>query len=157
MWLEPGSPPHSRTPSLTMPIPTWLQRIALHLARDRQRARARGLANESLARLERDGDDTSEPADARAVRPGEEAERAELVRALSRALDRLPARLREAIVLRALEDRDYDELAQITGVRPATARTHVAQARRLLLRWLAPWLAPRDEPRSKSWSEEESP
>jgi DNA-directed RNA polymerase specialized sigma24 family protein len=47
--------------------------------------------------------------------------------------------LRAAIVLRSLEEREYDDMAQILGVRPATARTHVMQARKLIMRWLAPW------------------
>ena len=38
------------------------------------------------------------------------------------------------------EEHVLDELAEILGVRPATARTHVMQARKLLVRWLGPWL-----------------
>ena len=51
----------------------------------------------------------------------------ELAAVLSRALDELPPRLRAAIVLRSLEERGYDDMARILGVRPATARTHVMQ------------------------------
>ena len=42
---------------------------------------------------------------------------------------------------RVLEDREYSEVAEITGVKPATARAHVMQARRLLLRRLGPRIA----------------
>jgi DNA-directed RNA polymerase specialized sigma24 family protein len=38
-----------------------------------------------------------------------------------------------------LEGLEYDDVAHATGVRPATARTQVMQARKLLLRWLGPW------------------
>ena len=51
-----------------------------------------------------------------------------------------PPRLRAALVLRAMEGREYDEVAEITGVKPATARTHVMQARKLLQRALARWI-----------------
>lgn len=110
---------------------TWVSRIALHLAQDHHRGAAR------RSRMERLEDDPHEPS-----RPGADS-RAELAREIAHALARLPPRLRAALVLRAVEGREYDEVAGITGVRPATARTHVMQARRLLLRWLAPWL-PRD-------------
>lgn len=127
---------------------TWLARIALHLARDRQRAVSRRFAIPGLGE-----DEGSEPADPRAAQPNEEVERDELGRAVAHALDRLPARLREAIVLRSLEGRDYDEVAKVTGLRPATARTHVMQARRMLMRWLAPWIATREENRNEQRNE----
>jgi len=43
-------------------------------------------------------------------------------------------------VLRVLEGREYAEVAELTGVRAATARTQVMQARALLARALARWL-----------------
>ena len=52
------------------------------------------------------------------------------------ALQRLPHRLKAAIVLRVLEGREYAEVARITGVTENTARIHVMKARRQLLRWL---------------------
>ena len=45
-----------------------------------------------------------------------------------------------ALVLRVLEGREYGEVAELTGVRPATARTQVMQARAPLARTLARWL-----------------
>lgn len=113
-------------------FPTWVGRIAVHLATEHHRRRGRGL------RIERVEDASERPAPSSGDSP--EAGRGELALALSRALDRLPPRLRAAIVLRTLEEREYAEIAQVLGVRPATARTHVMQARRLLVRWLAPWI-----------------
>jgi RNA polymerase sigma-70 factor (ECF subfamily) len=112
---------------------TWVRRIAVHLAQDHHRSRLRRGASTALA----DEGGEGEPAIARAQ---EDVEPGELQRALSVALDRLPPRLRAAVVLRTLEEKEYSELAQLLGVKPATARMHVMQARRLLLRWLAPWL-----------------
>ena len=82
--------------------------------------------------------------------PADALSRAELSREVASALDRLPPRLRAALVLRAIEGREYDEVAEITGVKSATARTHVMQARKLLQRALAPWLGHgRDEEGSR--------
>lgn len=102
---------------------TWIARIALHLSTDHARARA-------LRRSAPLGE--HEPAAPESTREAQ----AELASALARALDCLPPRLRLALVLRVLEGREYGEVAELTGVRPATARTQVMQARALLARWL---------------------
>ena len=109
----------------------WLRRIALHLARDHFRVRARRGANQPIAEDDRAG---------RGRGPGEQLGDRELMRALRAALDRLPQRLRAPLFLRVLEGLEYDDVAREVGVRPATARTQVMQARKLLLRWLGPWL-----------------
>jgi RNA polymerase sigma-70 factor (ECF subfamily) len=116
---------------------TWVGRIAVHLAVEHHRKRAHAGRFEVVAQEEQAGS-------ARWAEPGTDSGRAELIAALSRALDRLPPRLRAAIVLRTLEEREYDDIAELLGVRPATARTHVMQARKLLVRWLAPWMDPDD-------------
>jgi RNA polymerase sigma-70 factor (ECF subfamily) len=135
---------------------TWLCRIALHLAQDHRRSGARRAiaipidvappgtrheGSEERGRLR--GEDlrpSSEPS------PADALTRAELSREVLLALDRLPPRLRAALVLRAIEGREYDEVAEITGVRATTARTHVMQARRLLQRALGPWLSREGKP-----------
>ena len=106
----------------------WLARIALRFARDRHRVRARRGKSETL------GDDPAGHTRA----PGEELGGHELMQRLRDALERLPHRLRAPLFLRVLEGREYDDVAALTGVKPETARTQVMQARRLLLRWLAP-------------------
>lgn len=113
------------------PFGAWLFRVALHLAHDQRRSHARrGAREEAFAR--------SRPTHARA--PGEELGRRELGGHVREALGRLPRRLRDALVLRVFEGLEYDDVARATGVTPATARTHVHQARKRLLRWLEPWL-----------------
>jgi RNA polymerase sigma-70 factor (ECF subfamily) len=112
-------------------FPTWIARIALHLATDH--ARARGLRRS--APLEE-----REPAAAADEGPEARSAEDELARSLARALGELPPRLRLALVLRVLEGREYAEVAELTGVRAATARTQVMQARALLARALARWL-----------------
>jgi RNA polymerase sigma-70 factor, ECF subfamily len=110
---------------------TWIARIALHLSTDHARARA----------LRRGAPlDEHEPAARSAEAGPARSAQVELDAALAQALECLPPRLRLALVLRVLEGREYGEVAELAGVRPATARTQVMQARRLLARALARWL-----------------
>ncbi|MEZ6016251.1 MAG: sigma-70 family RNA polymerase sigma factor [Planctomycetota bacterium] len=130
----------------------WLLRIAVHIGRDH--LRRLGRAPERFA-LNEAGDAaelsvaTGEPrrcelaAGAAAAAPSSGADRRELELRLAAALERLPAPLRAALALRVLEGRDYADVAAALGVRPATARTQVMKARRLLERLLAPWLGER--------------
>jgi RNA polymerase sigma-70 factor (ECF subfamily) len=106
---------------------TWVQRIGVHLAIAHQKQKSRRGLDRAL-------DDAAFLVETRETGSGNE-----LAAAVSHALDELPPRLRAAIVLRSLEEREYEDMARILGVRPATARTHVMQARKLIMRWLAPW------------------
>lgn len=112
----------------------WLMGIAVHLVRDIQRKRSRGPRRESAARvLELEQSLRARASDEPDAR-GKARETQALLRA---AIDSLPDRLRVAIVLRAFEGLDYSTIAEITGVRAATARTQVAQARKGLRRILS--------------------
>lgn len=119
---------------------TWLLRIAHHLAIDHRRAAGRPHRAASFSGVEPALVDALVERGPRGANPREEAQRGELVRRLAEALDALPARLKAVLVLRAIEGREYDEIAAILGVRPATARTQVMQARRELARRLGPHL-----------------
>jgi len=118
----------------------WLLRIAVHVGRDHLRRRGRG-----PVRLALDGVDEAAlgPGGARGAEPGATLAHQELSTQLAAALEHLPAPLRAALALRVLEGREYDDVAAALGVRPATARTQVMRARRLLERWLAPWFGAR--------------
>lgn len=113
---------------------TWIERIGVHLARDHHRARSRHGAGATFE---------PEDADATAAEhraPSAETVHRELLADLRSALERLPDALRAVFVLRVFEGRDYDDVARAVGVTPATARTNVMKARRLLLRWMASWI-----------------
>lgn len=112
----------------------WLARIAVHLARDHHRGVSR------RPRLASAPPELESFAPARDPGPGETLGQRELGFRLAEALRELPHRLRAALVLRVLEERDYEEVGTALGVTRATARTHVMQARKRLLRWLGPWL-----------------
>lgn len=119
---------------------TWVLRIAHHLAIDHRRLMGRAHRATSFSALDDKGHARVLAFAAPSHSSGDELQQRELVRALAGALQRLPDRLRAVLVLRALEGREYDEIGAIVGVRAATARTQVMQARRMLLRWLAPQL-----------------
>ncbi len=107
----------------------WLRRILVHLAQDRFRRHGRSPRSEPL---------TNEHVAPRSREPVNELKGRELARAVLEAVRGLPAALRIALVLRALEGLEYDEIAAATDVTPATARTRVMKARKLLGRTLAP-------------------
>lgn len=60
--------------------------------------------------------------------PDDSAARAELRRALSLAIARLPARQREAFLLRSLGRRSYQEVGEVMDISPRTAEHYVAMA-----------------------------
>ena len=114
----------------------WLRRILVHLARDRYRRRARRPADEAVI---------VDPPARRSAAPGFRLDRAELRRAVDGAVERLPVHLRVPLVLRAIEGWSYEDVAEATGVTPATARTQVMKARRRLHRALGGLLEEVDE------------
>jgi RNA polymerase sigma-70 factor (ECF subfamily) len=63
--------------------------------------------------------------------PAEAAYKSERLRALDRAIDRLPERAQECIRLR-LAGNDYPEIAEILRLKASTARVHVFTARQRL-------------------------
>ncbi|MEM1449507.1 MAG: RNA polymerase sigma factor [Planctomycetota bacterium] len=107
----------------------WLLGITVHLARDHHRRRGRSPETEAAALLEAAGDQASRG-------PGEIGARREQMRLVEAAIAALPERLRTALVLRTLEGQGYDEIGRVTGVRPATVRTRLVEARRALRRLL---------------------
>src|SRR5206468_7677745 len=101
------------------------RRILVHLAQDRYRAQ--GQRAETLAL----------PAELACPRGAEnELEERELARRLADALQSLGPPLRAALLLRTREGLEYEAIAELTGVTPATVRTRVMKARKLLLRAL---------------------
>jgi len=110
----------------------WLRRILVHLAQDRFRAQSRRVESASLPpELQASG----------AREPHARLESTELSRTVADALDALGANLRASLLLRTREGLEYEEIARLTGVTPATARTRVMKARKVLMRSLGPYLA----------------
>lgn len=100
---------------------TWLNRIARnHLVdhyRRTKRDRATSSLEEELGILEEKSSQDVEP-----IRRLESRERQE---ALQQALNKLSPDLREAVVLRDLQDLDYTEIAQVLGVPQGTVKSRI--------------------------------
>ncbi|MEL6714794.1 MAG: RNA polymerase sigma factor, partial [Planctomycetota bacterium] len=112
----------------------WLLGICVHLCRDHQRSSGRR-AEDAAAQLLDLAAERADDAD-----PSARATEAELRARVELAIAALPTKLRVPFVLRALEGETYEEVARITGARPATVRTWMVQARRALRRSLGTWI-----------------
>ncbi|HEU4397586.1 MAG TPA: sigma-70 family RNA polymerase sigma factor, partial [Actinomycetota bacterium] len=109
-----------------MRLRPWLARIALNLARNRLRRRM-----PPTRPLEAGG---GEPLPLAAPASGEPAavvERREDRELWAGLLAGLPARYREAVVLRHVEDLPYAEVAEVLGQPVGTVKTHVHRGVRL--------------------------
>lgn len=114
----------------------WLFTIAARtLARYHRRGRVERQALERLGvRLPRVHEDDLQEIE-------ERAGLTDLRAALGRELPRLPGNQREALRLRVVEERSYDEVAQVLGVSEPTARARVSRGLRALARALEPVVA----------------
>ncbi len=110
------------------PLRTWLYRIAINKARDWQRRRA-------VRRLVWTLLPTGEPPDTPDATPTAEtvmADREELAR-VSGAITRLPAALREVLVLRTIEGMAQAEVAQMLGISAKAVEVKLYRARLKLI------------------------
>ena len=98
----------------------WLYRIAVNLALNRVRSRRREQRAVSRVTPDRPGWDD----DAAEAGVGDDS--------VSRALRRLPDRLRVPVILRYYLDLPEKEIARALGIRPGTTKSRLHEARRLL-------------------------
>ncbi len=99
------------------PARLWLFTVATNLVRDRGRMSARRARLLSAAAIE------PEPV----TLPDGDVERKEKVRAVRRALGRIPERDRQLLMMRE-EGFRYHEIAQVVGVAPGSVGTLIARA-----------------------------
>jgi RNA polymerase sigma-70 factor (ECF subfamily) len=111
-------------------FPTWLARVARNHLVDHYRRTKKERVTSSLedeaGGLEEKPSPTVEP-----TAKVESRERKEL---LQQALERLSPDMREAVVLRDLQDLDYGEIAQILGVPQGTVKSRINRGRLELAR-----------------------
>jgi RNA polymerase sigma-70 factor (ECF subfamily) len=103
---------------------TWLYGIALNLCRKHLRDRGRHASTAGPDVLE------AQPARGRGVLSS--VIRHEMADRLEICVGRLPLSMREAFLLRYVDEMDYPEIAAITGVTEGTARVRAFRARALL-------------------------
>lgn len=120
----------------------WLYRTTMNVFRDRIRKRKRRREQalpEDAQRRYRSKERGVE----------ERIQASELHEVVQRALTELPPTYREAVVLRDLEGRSYDEIAQVLGVPAGTVRSRIHRGREALKELLASYVeTPRPEEHS---------
>jgi RNA polymerase sigma-70 factor (ECF subfamily) len=72
----------------------------------------------------------------RGISPHESAAKKELAAMVQEALARVPVDLREAVILRDLQDMDYKEIAQVLGIPEGTVKSRISRGRAELARLL---------------------
>lgn len=120
---------------------TWLVKITLNEARMKLR-RSRSESEVSLQDFVDDGDGDFTPAvltDWREI-PSEALDRKELRETLQRALDDLPEKYREVLILRDVREMNIAETAQLLGISEGMVKTRLFRARLLMQKIVAPEL-----------------
>jgi RNA polymerase sigma-70 factor (ECF subfamily) len=106
-------------------LSTWLHRIAVNAALMKLRAQRRR-PEAPLDELPPYAAAGGEPAADRALARGEDVAR------VRRAIDRLPARHRDVLALRDLDELDTEQTAQRLGITPGAVKTRLHRARQAL-------------------------
>lgn len=109
---------------------TWLHRITVNLCLSRKRRReisCEPLEDHLCLR-------SPEPSPAACL------ERTEDAAAVRRVIDAMPGHYRVLIVLREMEERSYDEIAEILGCSIESVRTRLHKARKLLREKMRPYI-----------------
>jgi len=111
---------------------TWLYQIALNLCRDY----ARKKKLQSFLSLDAWTDDTDKGSLHDVLASGENieslTEHRQTLRLLEKQIDKLPHKLKTALILFALEGHSQEACAELLGVTPKTVETRVYRARKLL-------------------------
>jgi RNA polymerase sigma-70 factor (ECF subfamily) len=99
-------------------VRAWLYRIAVNTALNEVRRRKRETAALDRARTVDRNDDPTDTSDTMSV--------------VAAAIDRLPERLRIAVICRYFLDLSETEMASVLSIRPGTVKSRLHEARRLL-------------------------
>jgi RNA polymerase sigma-70 factor (ECF subfamily) len=118
----------------TATFATWLYHIALNLCRDHARSRAYQYSLQTVS-LDAPATDHAEPRQIGSSerRPDQKTERIEELTALEKAINELPADLKNAFILTTLDDRPQAETAELLGITLKAVGMRVYRARKLLL------------------------
>lgn len=127
----------------TKKFSTWLYTIASNLAKNELRNRSRNpvVLFQAIAGGRADDDDRPVDFEDPGERPDARLERRELRAVIDAAVARLPRHHREAFVLRELEGRAYEEIAEITRANLGTVKSRLNRARAAFAEMVEPVLA----------------
>jgi RNA polymerase sigma-70 factor, ECF subfamily len=123
---------------------TWIFTIAVNLTKNEIRSRVRHRGTFSLDAMDEEsgGQGVSFP-DSKPL-PDEDLNASEIGRKVAEALHKIPARYREAVVLRDVEGLSYEEVGQILHIPGGTVRSRINRARLMLKERLKPYLSLED-------------
>lgn len=123
---------------------TWIFTIAVNLTKNEIRSRVRHRGTFSLDAMEEEsgGQGVSFP-DSKPL-PDEDLNAREIGQKVAEALHKIPARYREAVVLRDVEGLSYEEVGQILRIPGGTVRSRINRARLMLKERLKPYLGLED-------------
>jgi len=106
---------------------TWLYRIAVNTCLDYKRKASRTRLTTECIPKDRPSDDPS---------PERDCETGEISEAVQSALQKLPKKLRPAIVLREIDGLSYEEIAEVLNTSVGTVKSRISRAREELRRIL---------------------
>jgi RNA polymerase sigma-70 factor (ECF subfamily) len=123
---------------------TWIFTIAVNLTKNEIRSRVRHKGTFSLDATDEEsgGQGLSFP-DLKPL-PDEDLGAREIQQKVAEALGKIPARYREAVVLRDVEGLSYEEVGQILRIPGGTVRSRINRARLMLRERLRPHLSLED-------------
>jgi RNA polymerase sigma-70 factor (ECF subfamily) len=119
---------------------TWIFTIAVNLTKNEIRSRVRHRGTFSLDAVDEEtgGQGISFP-DLKPL-PDEDLNAAEIRSRIAEALEKIPARYREAVILRDVEGLSYEEVGEILRIPGGTVRSRINRARLMLKERLKPHL-----------------
>ncbi len=123
-------------------LSTWIYSITANLSRNAIRSRKNRAKVQVLAPEEKDGQAPfwDKVADNRGPLASRQAESRDLNGAIQACLQDLPPDYREAVILRDIEDLDYQEIAQVLETGVGTVKSRIARGRAILREKLKDWL-----------------
>lgn len=119
---------------------TWIYRIAYNLAIDTYRSKGRrdAVHFEDQTAMESVLENEDKPTFN--IDPAEMSDRAELMKVLNEAIQKLSDKHRAIIVLREIEGLSYEEISQVLGIAKGTVMSRLFHARRNLQSLLTPYV-----------------
>lgn len=122
-------------------FPTWITTLTRNLLVDHfRRSRQQRITDSMDANWDGGEDQQGSPLSERISDPGptphEQAARKELEKMVQQALTQVSPELREAVILRDLQDMDYKEIAQVLRIPEGTVKSRISRGRAELARLL---------------------
>jgi RNA polymerase sigma-70 factor (ECF subfamily) len=124
-------------------LSTWIYTITANLSRNAIRSKKNRAKVQVLAPQTGDDDRRTfwdKVADKKAVSSSRKLESGDLQKAIQSAMAELPPDYREAIILRDMEDLDYEEIAKVLKTGVGTVKSRISRGRALLREQLKDWL-----------------